>query len=266
MTSELSKLRRIVQSAWKPVCPDLPLTVVEEILLNLPGKQVICVCRLVCNAWKSVVDSTAFWRERCRREGLKPPITYKVPKDWQTFYVLCNKRRNLLKNPNANESFTGWKILENGGDRWIVDNVFAAHPDDTVTKCFVTSYGRCIKSQLINLEKEGYSPVFMDQIQPNIVISDWYAPRWDCGSVYEIRVELLNHRKKTIQFFQPEPVTFLQWNDQQWNWMTHTFKDYGPGVRFILFKHGGKDTQYWAGHYGIRVTNSSVEILPSAEE
>ncbi|KAK3547566.1 hypothetical protein QTP86_025473 [Hemibagrus guttatus] len=233
-------------------CPALPRDVIEEIFLNLPGQQVILVCRLVCTEWRSVVDSSAFWRKRCRREGFKPLNIHKAPRDWQEYYFLCKKRRNLLKNPNAEEGFTGWNIVENGGDKWVVDNTFAPHPDETVTKCFVTSYRRCIKSQLIDLEKEGYSPAFMDEIQPDIVISDWYAPRWDCGSEYEIRVELLNRKKKTVQFFQPEPVEFPQWNDQQWEQMTYTFKDYGRGVRFIRFKHGGKDTQFWAGHYGIR--------------
>ncbi|KAM9445011.1 F-box only protein 6-like isoform 1-T1 [Clarias gariepinus] len=257
---------RTTQDRKDSKCPELPLNVVEEILLNLPGQQVICVCRLVCYAWKSVVDSTAFWKERCRREGYKPLNNHRVPKDWRTFFFLCKKRRNLLKNPNAEEEFKDWKIVENGGDRWAVENMFKPHPDETVTKCFVTSYWPCIKAQLINLEKEGYSPAFMDEVQPDIVITDWYAPRWDCGSVYQICVELLNHKKKVIQVFQPEQVTFPQWNDQEWNKMTHVFKDYGPGVRFIHFKHGGKDTQFWAGHYGIRVTNSSVELFPANEE
>lgn len=39
------------------------------------------------------------------------------------------------------EKFTGWEILQNGGDQWAIKNLFAPHPDDTVTKCFVTSYG-----------------------------------------------------------------------------------------------------------------------------
>ncbi|KTG05347.1 hypothetical protein cypCar_00013626 [Cyprinus carpio] len=34
--------------------------------------------------------------------------------------------------------------------------------------------------------------------------------------------------------------------------MTHVFKDYGPGVRFIAFTMR-EDTQFWAGWYGIRV-------------
>lgn len=38
------------------------------------------------------------------------------------------------------EKFNGWKILENGGDCWAVENLFAPHPDDTVKECFVTSY------------------------------------------------------------------------------------------------------------------------------
>ncbi len=47
--------------------------------------------------------------------------------------------------------------------------------------------------------------------------------------------------------------------------MLHIFKNYGPGVRFIRFTHGGKDTKFWAGHYGVQVTNSSVEIYPADE-
>ncbi|KAF5889174.1 F-box only protein 6-like, partial [Clarias magur] len=236
-------------------CPELPLTVVEEILLNLPGQQVICVCRLVCNAWKSVVDSTAFWKERCRREGYKLLDNHRVPRDCQAFYILCKKRRNLLKNPNAKKTFGFW---DHRCDQWAVENMFKPHPDETVTKCFVTSYGRCIKTQLISLEEEGYSPAFMFEIQPDIVITDWYAPRWDCGSEYQICVELLNPKKEVIHVFQSEKVTFPQCNDQEWNKITHVFKDNGPGVRFIHFKHGG--------HSGIRVTNSSVELFPAKEK
>ncbi|XP_007250067.3 F-box only protein 6 isoform X1 [Astyanax mexicanus] len=264
--------RRRVQMGHSASSPDssfcpvsLPLAVVEEILLNLPMQQVVCVCRLVCREWKLVVDSASFWKEKCRREGLKPRNADKSAREWQLFYWLCKRRRNLLKNPNAEEDYTGWDIVENGGDKWSIEGMFTPHPDSSVTKCFVTSYFPCVKRQLINLEQEGYSPALLDEIQPDIIISDWYAPRWDCGSEYLICVELLNRKKKPMQIFQPEPVIFPQWNEQQWNQMTHIFKDYGRGVRYIRFTHGGKDTQFWAGWYGIRVTNSSVEIYPAVE-
>lgn len=44
--------------------------------------------------------------------------------------------------------------------------------------------------------------------------------------------------------------------------ISHTFQNYPPGVRYIWFQHGGQDTQFWAGWYGIRVTNSSITIGP----
>lgn len=42
--------------------------------------------------------------------------------------------------------------------------------------------------------------------------------------------------------------------------VSYTFSDYPRGVRYILFQHGGSDTQYWAGWYGPRVTNSSIVV------
>ncbi|XP_056305076.1 F-box only protein 44-like [Danio aesculapii] len=251
--------------AFTGVMPDVPLAVVEEILLNMPAHQVVQVCRLVCPVWKELVDSSAHWKERCRREGIQPCDASRPPKDWCQFYFITKKRRNLIKNPKADDKFTGWTVVHNGGDSWASEENRTPFPDVTVTKCFVTSYGLCLKKQLIDLQKEGYTAAFMDQVQPHIKISDWYGPRFDCGCKYQICVELLDQKKEPIDTFQPEKVVFEQWNDEPWCQMTHVFKDYGPGVRFISFTHGGRDTLFWAGHYGIRITNSSVEICPAAE-
>uniref|UniRef100_A0A3B5MCH4 FBA domain-containing protein n=1 Tax=Xiphophorus couchianus TaxID=32473 RepID=A0A3B5MCH4_9TELE len=161
------------------------------------------------------------------------------------------------KNPRA-EEFRGWRILDEGGDQWKIEGTMVQHSNPAVKKNYVTSY-LCRKQQLINLREEGYSPSFMDEFQPHIRISD-YAPRWDCGSIYEICVQLLNDEQDVLKEFSPEPISFPQWNDQQWNQMVHVFKNYGPGVRYVRFIHGGKDTQFWAGWYGIRVTESCVEV------
>ncbi|XP_047462661.1 F-box only protein 6-like [Mugil cephalus] len=239
----------------------MPLDILEEIFLNVPAHQVVCLCRLVCRQWKEVADSECLWRERCRREGYEICVASKIPEDWRLFYFLCKKRRNLLKNPRGEEEFSGWEIMENGGDQWIVEHVMEPHPNGA-QKNFVTSYDMCTKSQLIDLEKEGYNASFMDHFQPDIKISDWYAPRWDCGCVYTMSVQLLNKKKKVMQKFVPDTVYFEQWNDGKWQQMTYVFKNYGPGVRFIRFVHGGQDRQFWAGWYGIRITDSSVEICP----
>lgn len=242
-----------------------PMEILEEIFHNLPCEEVVRHCRLVCKQWKEVADSESLWKERCRREGYLARNALVAPNDWREFYFLCKKRRNLLKNTKAAEKFKYWQIVANGGDRWKIEKPMVKHPNEAVKKNFVTSFGMCLKSQLIDLTSEGYYPAFMDQYQPAIKISDWYAARWDCACEYTIKVELLNQKKKAIQTFEPEMVYIDQWNDQRWHQMTHVFKDYGPGVRYIHFVHGGKDSQFWAGWYGVRVADSSVEVCPDVE-
>lgn len=144
----------------------VPLEILEEIFLNLPPDQVVHRCRLVCRQWKEVADSQSLWKGRCRREGYHLRDASKAPHDWRLFYFLCKKRRNLLKNPRAEgvkklshelrshvamgfsceflyftDRMRGWQILENSGDRWRVEGVMVAHPDENVQKNFVTSYG-----------------------------------------------------------------------------------------------------------------------------
>ncbi|KAK9981842.1 hypothetical protein ABG768_001366 [Culter alburnus] len=198
------------------------------------------------------------------RVSLKSDGSMSPPHNFSDEPVTFDPRFNLIKNPRAEDGLQGWEIVQNGGDGWVTENNRRTHPDDPVTKCFVTSFKLCLKQQLIDLKKEGYGDAFMD-LQPPIRISDWCAPRADCGSEYQIHVELLDQRKKLIRSFKPEKVVFQQGNNEPWHQVTHVFKDYGPGVRFIRFTHGGKDTQFWKGWYGVRITNSSVEILPPAE-
>lgn len=106
-----------------------------------------------------------------------------------------------------------WEIVANGGDRWSAEGLLFPHPNETIQKNFVTSYEwvltsrtgrcspvnhqssatatlplifanlsgvcrRCMKSQLIDLAKEGYNPLFMDEFQPDIKVSDWWVCLW----------------------------------------------------------------------------------------
>uniref|UniRef100_A0A3P9N8E0 F-box only protein 6-like n=1 Tax=Poecilia reticulata TaxID=8081 RepID=A0A3P9N8E0_POERE len=259
-------IRREQASPFLMLVFPLPLDILEEIFLNLPPQHVVCVCRLVCRQWKDVADSESFWRERCRREGYRLRDPSRVPSNnWRLFYFLCKKRRNLIKNPRAEDEFQSWEILKNGGHKWTIEGSKVQHSNPAVQKNYVTSFDWCTKVQVIDLTKEGYSPSFMDKFQPPIRISDWYGARSDCGSIYIISVQLLDHKKNVLKNFRPQDVTIPQWNDEQWHQMEYVFKDYGPGVRYVRFTHGGKDTQFWAGWYGIRVTESCVEICPALD-
>uniref|UniRef100_A0A8C6ZCX1 F-box only protein 6-like n=1 Tax=Nothoprocta perdicaria TaxID=30464 RepID=A0A8C6ZCX1_NOTPE len=242
-----------------PSICDLPEDVLVELLSMLPAHDLICACRLVCTQWRYVVDLTTLWKRKCQREGFHTQSLDRSISDWKIFYMLCSLKRNLIKNPSAE----GWFVF---GDRWRIEELPGPlgreMPDPKVHKYFVTSFGLCLKSQLITLKNEGYWNELMDEKRPEIVIKDWYAARFDCGCRYEITVRLLSEDYIVLEEFHPEPVVIEQWSDAMWREVSHTFHNYPAGVRYIWFQHGGQDTQFWAGWYGIRVTNSSITIGP----
>ncbi|XP_048029291.1 F-box only protein 2 isoform X3 [Megalobrama amblycephala] len=119
----------------------------------------------------------------------------------------------------------------------------------------------CLKRQLIDLLAEGYDPEHLDIVQPGVNVEDWYCGRTDCGCIYKLTVSLLDEGQEIITEFKPDEVTLdPDCDDCSWRKVSHTFTDYGPGLRFISFEHGGQDTKYWQGWFGVRVTGSSVTV------
>ncbi|KAL3872755.1 hypothetical protein ACJMK2_035959 [Sinanodonta woodiana] len=173
--------------------------------------------------------------------------------------------RNLIKNTCACDGLNFWEVTENGGDGFAVEDEpqgsapikkFATDlPEDA--KCWTTSHGMCKKKVLIDLTAEGVDGNLIDERRPKIKISEWYASRNDCGCEYNIKVRLLNESKDEVDKWEfsdtKEPGT-------DWYQASHLFSDYGPGVRFIEYTHGGKDTKGWAGRYGVKITGSSVVV------
>ncbi|ETE61886.1 F-box only protein 27, partial [Ophiophagus hannah] len=178
---------------------------------------------------------------------------------WSRLGVLRPLGRNLVRNPCGREEFRHWAVhCEGWNAGWNVEENRSPVEGAEAQTCFASSYEWCQKEQLIDLLKEGLWPDLLDAYQPDIVVSDWWGGRQDCGCRYKLFVALLAaNKKKKIDVFKAKPDPVPQWNDASYQKVTHTFRRYGPGVRYILFRQRGKDTQFWAGHYGARVTNSS---------
>uniref|UniRef100_A0A9L0RA66 F-box protein 6 n=1 Tax=Equus caballus TaxID=9796 RepID=A0A9L0RA66_HORSE len=243
---------------------ELPENILLEVFTHVPARQLLLSCRPVCSLWRDLVDVSTLWKRKSLLKGFITEDWDQPVADWKIFFFLCSLRRNLLRNPCAEEGMASWQIISNGGDHWRVESLPGAHgtdfPDSRVKKYFVTSYDLCLKSQLVDLKAEGYWEELLDTFRPDIVVKDWFAARADCGCTYRIGVHLTSADYITLASFEPPPVTIEQWNDARWTEVSHTFSDYPPGVRHILFQHGGQDTQFWAGWYGPRVTNSSIII------
>ncbi|KAM8926949.1 F-box only protein 2 [Pelodytes ibericus] len=245
-----------------------PDDVLSRILAGLPAEYLILVCRLVCSQWRNLVDGVEVWRMKCQEEGFADPARETETDNWRTVYFLSKKKRNLIKNNSgqADFEFDSWETSHNGGDSWALESIPGDNgqdfPEEDVKKYFVTSFEWCSKFQIIDLVNEGYWEELLDIDQPDIVVRDWYAARSDAGCLYQLHVKLLSENQDIITEYKSEMITIPQFSDASWNQISHTFSGYGPGVRFVWFEHGGQDTIFWKGWYGVRVTNSSVTVEP----
>ncbi|XP_071440805.1 F-box only protein 6-like [Hetaerina americana] len=262
----------------------IPEEVLGHILSFVDSQALVFSCRFVCHNWKCLVDSLALkWRaERIGFKNLKenPGLLCKL--NWIDYYWLTHKlpfECNLLKNNCGQNSFESWVIVKNGGDGWKVESCpqgtesippvnyrGESHPDFMgLSSCFVTSFSTCTKFQVINLNKNGLTPNFMDNVQPPIQISEWTVCRHDCGCIYELNVSLLDENMKTVTQFKANE-NFHHLPREIWHQVSHIFQNYGPGVRHIRFEHSGVDSQFWKGHYGSKMSGGSVRVLDRIKE
>ncbi|XP_053401571.1 uncharacterized protein LOC123549189 isoform X2 [Mercenaria mercenaria] len=180
------------------------------------------------------------------------------------------RRKNLLKNPCAKGLYY-WKAVYDGGDGFKCEEEpigCVKICDCTSVKenlpCWSTSSQLCEKSQLVYLPEFDISEERLDEKKPPIRIKDWYGSRVDCGSLYNLSVRLLADDKST-------ELDVWKYSDTKergagWTKVKHVFKDYPPGVRYVEFKHGGQDLNFWAGHFGAKMTNSGVFVGDSKND
>jgi len=156
---------------------ELPENILLELFTHVPAHHLVLHCRPVCSLWRDLIDLVTLWKRKCLREGFVTEDWDQPVADWKIFYFLCSLRRNLLRNPCAEEGMTSWQIDSNGGDHWRVESLPGDHgtdfPDSKVKKYFVTSFGMCLKSQLVDLKAEGYWEELLDTFRPEIEVKDW---------------------------------------------------------------------------------------------
>ena len=161
--------------------------------------------------------------------------------------VSVNKNKNLIKNGDASNGLKNWTLSASGGNGWATDQ-----------GVFRTSYEWCRKYQVIDLLAEGYSTAVLDA-SPDIFVSDDYIGFYNYSDSYYLKVELRNASNGVIATYNTNTLT----TNSDWQTASTTFSGYGPGVRYIYFEHGGKDIEYWQGHYGPMMDNATVNLFPT---
>ncbi|XP_076301566.1 F-box only protein 44-like [Lasioglossum baleicum] len=246
----------------------IPGELLTQIFTYVDHKSLLS-CQLVCKRWEMLIKSYV-WRKvaelTCGGQSLL--LRKEVP--WHVYYFICEKKpfgRNLIRNHSGEERYKHWEITREGGDCWVVENPPVGVPplssDDPILEgkqyCFTTSYQFCVKRQIIDLEKEGLIPYVLDNLRPPIEISEHYCCRWDCPAFFELKVFLVNENDEVMLTFDFNE-TITGGTQNQWHRVTHTFTNYRPGLRKIIYSHGGVDKSFWSGHYGSKMAGACVRV------
>ncbi|XP_044006038.1 F-box only protein 44-like [Aphidius gifuensis] len=245
----------------------IPEELLSKILIYFVDYKSLLNCQLVCKHWKYLIHNYIWRRKSELIVGQSLCSITDIP--WIVYYQIIHKNpfnKNLIKNHSGQEQLKHWKVILQGGDKWIVEEPPIGVPElpseaqfDDKQRCFVTSYSPCIKRQAISLVSQGFLPEILDNYQLSIDIGEWYSCRSDCLASYKCSIRLLDDKNKTIDTFNFDHT--MTGNTQNiWHHMSHEFKNFGPGLRKIVFQHEGKDQQSWAGHYGSKMTGAYAII------
>lgn len=169
--------------------------------------------------------------------------------------IHAQQDNNLITDPgNLNDNLSSWNISANGGSGW------RSYSSEGVegTAAWVTSYSFGYKSQTIDLVAKGYTTSFLDS-EPIVSFSEMYKGRDNGSSTadsYQLRVQLLDANMNIIDQFNSGIIT----TSSQWQQMKGTFSDYGSGLRYIYYEHGGKGADNWSGNYGCVIDDCFLAI------
>ncbi|XP_066560065.1 F-box only protein 2 isoform X2 [Amia ocellicauda] len=242
---------------------ELPEEILQLILSYVPARNLLQDCQRVCKALHAVIGTHSFWIFKCEEERLIPRFSGKylpLNFNWKRFCMKEPFNRNLIRNPCGAEGLRHWHVIK-GGDGWSVKTI--SEEDLTgIKSTFVSSFYWSEKSQTIDLIKEGFWDSILDKYQPEIVINDWFSAYKQWGGTYWMLIQLLGKNKHRVIKEYKTDIRVMETGQplQQWDQVTHVFRDYGPGVRYIKLIHNGKDVLFWKGHFGAWVSNSSVTV------
>ncbi|KAB5522732.1 hypothetical protein PHYPO_G00162840 [Pangasianodon hypophthalmus] len=227
----------------------------------------------------------ADWKQKCDSEWQLAANGVPLPDnvDWKSVYEKKPLERNLLKNPSPHGlthdkppperevtgerpdpdqlpqfgptgDFSGWSTST---ERLPVDT--SGIPPGVVV-CYMPDFSWFSLEQQVDLKAEGLWDELLDKFQPDIAIEDWYEESQLHASIYELHVKLLAADGQTvIKEHTCSPTEDLEIYSHNWKQVSHVFSGYGPGVRYVHFRHKVK-TKFMVEFFGTMVTGSSVVV------
>ncbi|AXN91072.1 putative F-box-containing protein [Namao virus] len=257
----------------------IPPEMLVQVFCFLSGQDLV-TCLKVCRQWREILSLSLVWRKKCLLMGYWRCGTA-LPKRWAWYYLVCERERNLIKNPRAESQCEHWlKIKKTTSPSGFYLDIytqsirsFPAFSVAGVTRCFIlyadwfsrTDASEVITSdnsrngmrQTVDLYAEGYDERFMDLVQPQICVSSWYSPRVDVRCCYMYTVTLLSDSMRPLSCYT-RIINFRTLLVCCWQEMSHVFFEYGAGVRYVQVNH--EMTCYPNISAGVAISESVLKI------
>ncbi|XP_053772137.1 F-box only protein 50 [Desmodus rotundus] len=195
------------------------------------------------------------WGPSGRILELPPGLT------WTLLFLRRPLYRNLLRSPNPE----GINIYEpappTGPTQQPLETLGNFRGWHIRTEKLQHNCSWTVKQQCVDLLAEGLWEELLDDEQPDITVMDWFEDSRLDTCVYELHVWLLAaDRHTTIAQHHVAPRTSGRGRPSCWVQVSHVFRQYGPGVRFVHFLHKAKNRLEPGGLRRTRVTDSSVSV------
>ncbi|CAG7721222.1 unnamed protein product [Allacma fusca] len=187
--------------------------------------------------------------------------------------------QNLTLNPEDVNSassysvwepqFTHWEKIHDGGDKITVESPLAgisslpANPDyaSGVESAFVTWYGWSTIRQKIDLKEAGLTSEVMKAMIPfQFVCTPMVVIRFDSAAMYCLCLSLLVDNGDAMLYNISNGVHQAGEDWIQTYCTFNVLEEHMKGVRHLLVVIGGKDHQFWPGHYGAKFSRISVTV------
>lgn len=174
---------------------------------------------------------------------------------------------NLLSNPGAENAYTDWTEVDNGGQGWDVKVSSEAHSGNAF---WAPSYLPCKLKQNVSLRNRGLTDAQLD-LAPPISMGAFVHAGSFCGGPIFIYAEFLDETGSVLSTQYVSNYEDIS-DDTPWTLKDSTFENYGAGVRSINFYLAGDGSRAWEGHYApcfddafINVAGATVTGLTSSK-
>ena len=181
----------------------------------------------------------------CQSSPSRRPVSEQIPEG----------STNLIINPHGREGLVGWQQL-NPNMAWRVETSEIPVSSDITTN-FVSSFVWCRMAQVVPLHR-----VVTDPSRVRLEVSARYMARTDCPSVFYLEAILIDSQQRRVHSMA---TPMLDAPQDYWERATLILEP-SPGAHSLVMIVTGKDSRFWQGTFGSKVTDCSVRVLGSPEE